>query len=68
MTDDIRYRKSTKSSAQFVYLGETLIGSVRRMEDWTVRGTRVRWEAYRTGNFIGSAPTRKEAASLLRAC
>lgn len=38
-------------------------GRVRRVEDWTVRGTRVRWQAEtKNGRVLGSAPTRKEAA------
>jgi hypothetical protein len=42
------------------------VGSVRRVEDWTVRGTRVRWEATtRGGRFLGDGPTRKVAAQFL---
>lgn len=41
------------------------LGEVRRVEDWTAHGTRVRWEAHRMGRHLGSMDTRKDAAALL---
>lgn len=49
----------------FVYAGDKLVGSVRKVEGRTVRGAPVRWEAWRKGRCLGSAPTRHAAAALL---
>lgn len=41
-------------------------GKVRKFEDWTTRGSSVRWQAEtKNGRVIGSGKTRGEAASLL---
>lgn len=41
-------------------------GRVKRVEDWTARGTRIRWESYsKNGVFKGSGSTRNEAAQYL---
>lgn len=43
-------------------------GKVTRVEDWTIRGTRIRWQAESKNKVVkGSAPTRKEAAEFLKA-
>lgn len=43
-------------------------GRVKKIEDWTVRGTSIRWEATsKNGVYKGSGKTRKEAAEFLRA-
>lgn len=54
-----------KDGFQFVRAGGKLVGRVKRIEDWTVRGTRVRWEAWSKGCYISSEQTRKAAAALL---
>jgi hypothetical protein len=49
-----------------VEINGSYAGRVRRVEDWTVRGTRVRWEALtRRGVFLGDGPTRKQAVQWL---
>lgn len=65
MTAEIKFRKSTRSDAQFVYADDILIGTVKKVEHWTVRGTSVKWDAQRKGRFVGSGNSRKEAAELL---
>lgn len=41
-------------------------GTVKKFEDWTVRGTSIRWQAQsKNGVYKGSALTRREAADLL---
>lgn len=62
----VTFRKSKATSAHFVYADDILIGSTKKVEDWTVRGSSVRWEAWRKGKYVGSANTRKEAAELLQ--
>lgn len=64
MTDPI-FTYKRKDGFQVVYADDKLVGSVKRKEDWTVRGTRVRWEAWTKGRYIGSDSTRKAAAALL---
>lgn len=51
----------------FVLSENEHVGLVRRVEHWTVRGTRIVWQAQRRGRVFGSAETRKEAAELLTA-
>lgn len=42
------------------------IGTVMKREDWTVRGTRVQWEASdASGKYISSFDTRKLAIAAL---
>lgn len=42
------------------------IGCVYKREDWTVRGSRIEWEAIKNdGTYIGSYPTRKKAIEAL---
>lgn len=41
-------------------------GKVSRIEDWTVRGKSVRWQAEKMGKVVGNGKTRIEAARLLR--
>lgn len=55
----ITYRKG------FVYADGRLVGAVKKVERWTVRGKPIDWEAWRKGRFLGTAPTRKEAAAIL---
>lgn len=62
---DLTFKKSANSAAQFAYDGDRLVGSVIKVEGWTVRGAPVKWEAHRNGRRIGRADTRKEAAELL---
>lgn len=62
---EITFKKSEKSAAQFVYYDGKLIGSVRKSEAWTTRGTRISWDAFRKGVCVGSAETRAAAAKLL---
>jgi len=59
--------KRSKDFPEFYQVrdGDTLIGSVKRVEGWTVRGAPVRWEARRKGRYLGSADTRKDAAALI---
>lgn len=62
---DLSFKKSKNSGAQFVYDGDVLIGSVLKVEGWTVRGAPVSWQAHRNGRKVGNADTRKGAAELL---
>lgn len=64
--------KKRKSGLTYTVFRETFtadampIGVVRKVERWTVRGTRIEWEAYRKGNCVGTSfATRKEAAEYL---
>ena len=54
-----------KDGFQFVYADGKLVGRVKRIEDWTVRGTSVRWEAWAQGRYSSSEQTRKAAAATL---
>lgn len=57
------FKKS--GSGYFVYRNDKLLGHVRKIEGWTVRGRPVRWEAFRKGRMIGSETSRFAAAALL---
>lgn len=50
-----------------VWSGDEVVGTVRKSEAWTVRGKSIRWAATRAGKYLGSFPTRKEAAAVLAA-
>lgn len=70
MTHFLEFKRSQKTNAYFVYAvntarGEHVVGRVLRVEKWTVRGTRVQWEASRMGAYVGSFATRKEAGEAL---
>lgn len=62
------FKKNAGSQSYRVYTArQTLhpIGLVRKVERWTVRGTRIEWESYRKGKYVGNSSTRKEAAEYL---
>lgn len=65
----LTFSRSKKSAFNdyFVLSDEgSFLGFVRRVEDWTVRGTRVSWEAYlRHGKYLGRSESRKAAAAIL---
>lgn len=64
----LTFRKSTAhTNLYFVEQDGQLLGSVQKREMWTVRGSRVMWDAYRKGVSKGSAQTRQEAALILTA-
>lgn len=64
--DMILYQQDAAGNSEVFYDG-VRIGVVRKREDWTVRGTRIRWEAWRKGKCITSdAFTRNEAVEALR--
>lgn len=63
--DDVKFIKA--DGKYRVEIDGVYRGHVKRVEDWTVRGSRIRWEAYSRGcTYLGSAPTRKMAAEYLR--
>lgn len=65
MTTPAKITFEQKEGCQLVWIGTKLVGRVKRIEDWTVRGTSVRWEAWTKDRYIGSESTRKAAAALL---
>lgn len=44
---------------------DKIVGSVKKSERWTVRGSPVMWTASCKGRVVGTAVTRKEASILL---
>lgn len=52
-------------NAYFVISGGKIVGKVRKVENWVVRGTRISWEAYQAGKYVGSYETRKAAGESL---
>lgn len=42
-----------------------LVGKVRRVEAWVVRGTRIEWEAFQAGKYLGTFKTRNDAGEYL---
>lgn len=56
----------TKSFAGYVvYENGVRRGVIRKVENWTVRGTRIGWQAYYKNSYKGECATRKEAVELL---
>lgn len=49
----------------YVSTNGKIIGKVRKVERWVVRGTSIDWEAYRAGKYVGSFKTRNEAGKWL---
>lgn len=60
--------KFIKASGKYrVEIDGAYRGHVKRVEDWTTRGDRIRWEAVsRGGIYKGSAATRNDAAMFLK--
>jgi hypothetical protein len=58
---------SRENTSYYVTSGRKIIGRVRRVEAWVVRGGRTEWEASRAGEYLGTFGTRNEAAAYLEA-
>lgn len=61
----VRYEKTKSFAGYVVYADDKRRGVIRKVEHWTVRGTRVGWQAYSKSTYMGEAATRNEAAKLL---
>lgn len=62
----MRFEKVKSFAGYVVYDGNKRCGIVRKVEHWTVRGTRIGWQAYFKSTYMGEAATRNEAAGLLK--
>ena len=58
-------KSQNREHTYYVASGGKLVGSVRRVENWVVRGTNIAWEAYHAGKYLGSFDTRNEAGKFL---
>jgi hypothetical protein len=62
---DLTLKPRSTGPGYSVCSGDRIIGVVKQVERYGVRGKRMRWEAYRLGKSIGLADTRKDAVQLL---
>lgn len=62
---DLTLKARESGLGYWVRSGERVVGTVRQVESYGVRGKRKHWEAYRLGKPIGRANTRRDAVSLL---
>ncbi len=62
----MKFEKSLAANTYSVSVEGKFVGHVRRHDAWTVRGTRITWEAIRNGDVVHTgANSRKEAADHL---
>lgn len=61
----LTFKKVAGTSSYRVYKDDVLVGMVKKEELWVVRGTRIVWNAYKKGRYLGDGDTRKGAAQWL---
>jgi len=58
-------KSRNRDNTYHVVSGGKITGTVRKVEAWVVRGTRITWEAYHAGKYLGSYETRNKAGASL---